>query len=148
MKVSKNSAWDATRVVAYLDSTIVPARLAVAREEYPLLCSLWYRYNEEKGVIQCVSHASSYLVKVLKKSSKVAFEIAENTPPYCGVRGSGDVTLTRDGAEEVLSSLLQRYLDGSSSSLADWLLSRVDQEYVIEIAPAQISAWDYAKRMS
>lgn len=109
--------------------------------------SLWYRYNADRQVIQCVSHASSYLIKVLKKSTKVAFEIAENAPPYCGVRGDGDVTLTRDGAEEVLSSLLQRYLDGSNASLADWLLSRVDQEYVIEIQPAQVSAWDYSKRM-
>lgn len=109
--------------------------------------SLWYRYNADRQVIQCVSHASSYLIKVLKKSTKVAFEIAENAPPYCGVRGAGDVTLTRDGAEEVLSSLLQRYLDGSNASLADWLLSRVDQEYVIEIQPAQVSAWDYSKRM-
>ena len=79
--------------------------------------SLWYRYNADRQVIQCVSHASSYLIKVLKKSTKVAFEIAENAPPYCGVRGAGDVTLTRDGAEEVLSSLLQRYLDGISAIL-------------------------------
>jgi nitroimidazol reductase NimA-like FMN-containing flavoprotein (pyridoxamine 5'-phosphate oxidase superfamily) len=148
MKLSKSSVWDAQRVAAYLDSTVVPARLAVAREEYPLLCSLWYRYNADREVIQCVSHASSYLIKVLKKSTKVAFEIAENMPPYCGVRGAGDVTLTRDGAEEVLSSLLQRYLDSSNASLADWLLSRVDQEYVIEIQPAQVSAWDYSNRMS
>lgn len=147
MKVSKNSAWDEQRVAEYLTSIVVPARLAVSRDEYPLLCSLWYRFNEETGVIQCVSHESSFLIKVLKGSKKVAFEIAENIPPYCGVRGTGDVTLTKQGADEVLDSLLKRYLDETNASLADWLLSRVQQEYVIEIQPASISAWDYSSRM-
>ncbi|MFT7689166.1 MAG: hypothetical protein ACI9FB_004534, partial [Candidatus Azotimanducaceae bacterium] len=90
---------------------------------------------------------SSQLVKLLSKNAKCAFEVAPNDPPYKGVRGRGEVTLTRDGVDETLHTLISRYLGDSNNSLAKWLLSRAEQEYVLEIKPTWITSWDYGHRM-
>ena len=48
------------------------------------------------------------------------------------------------GLEEVLG----RYLGGSESGLARWLLSRRDEEVLISIEPERLFSWDYRERMS
>ena len=87
-------------------------------------------------------------MKVLLANNKVGFDIGVNTPPYKGVRGQGTASLVREGAAEILTTLLHRYDIGSDSSLGQWLLSRVDGEYAIRIAIKRISAWDYTRRMA
>ena len=83
----------------------------------------------------------------LEKNNRCAFEVAPNDPPYRGVRGKAVATLTREGASDVLDHLIERYLGSTNTSLANWLRSRVDEEYVIELQPHTISSWDYGGRM-
>jgi nitroimidazol reductase NimA-like FMN-containing flavoprotein (pyridoxamine 5'-phosphate oxidase superfamily) len=147
MLISKSSAWPKKKLLSYLEDTAIPIRLAASGEEFPSICSLWFAYDPARKLLICASHESSQLVKLLSKNAKCAFEVAPNDPPYKGVRGRGEVTLTRDGVDETLHTLISRYLGDSNNSLAKWLLSRAEQEYVLEIKPTWITSWDYGHRM-
>ncbi len=87
------------------------------------------------------------MASLLKQDPLCGFEIAPDTIPYHGVRGQGRVTLTRTGAGELLERLIHRYLEGTDSTLAQWLLSRADQEYAVRIAPTWATSWDFSHRM-
>jgi hypothetical protein len=78
----------------------------------------------------------------------MGFEIAPNEPPYHGVRGQGDAIVEPLGSKETLEELLGRYLGGVNSSLANWLLSRCDEEVLITITPTRLYTWDYRERMA
>ena len=43
--------------------------------------------------------------------------------------------------------MLHRYLGGADSRLAQWLLSRRDDEILISIEPRRLFSWDYRERM-
>ena len=63
---------------------------------------------------------------MLERNNKVGFEISPNDPPYHGVRGQGEVELTRLVDPEILETLIMRYLGNTDSSLAEWLLGRFE----------------------
>ena len=139
--------WDHKAAEAYLDSTTIPLRLAcTAADGFPRVVSLWYRYAE--GHFYCVTHKDSKLTVLLKNNGKVGFEVSPNEPPYHGVRGQGLVTLHTDGGEEILKQHLQRYLGGTNSSLARWLLSRAQEELVVRVEVVRMFSWDYRERMA
>jgi hypothetical protein len=148
MNLNKSSAWPESEVCLFLASSTIPMRIATSTASYPTLCSVWYLFDEQQGDLLCVSHENSQLVSDLKENQKCSFEIAPNTPPYYGVRGKAAVTLSKDGALETLTNLMSRYLGGTESSLAKWLIGRSDEEYVLRLKPAQMTSWDYRERMS
>ena len=55
--------------------------------------------------------------------------------------------LVRFGGD-VLDEVLSRYLGGTDSDLARWLLSRRDEEVLISITPGRLFSWDYRERMA
>jgi hypothetical protein len=132
----------------FLVSSAFPLRLScVGADGFPRVVSVWFRYREQR--IVCVSHRGSSLVALLRSNDKVGFELAPNEPPYFGVRGQGMATLTTLGADDsILDDLLQRYVGGRDSRLANWLLSRRDEEMLITIKPLRWYSWDYRDRMS
>lgn len=147
MAAQLKGPWDQGQINGFLQETRFPLRLAcMGGDGFPRVVSIWYGYDGD--VFHCVSHRSSQLVRLLEKSPKVGFEIGPNEPPYYGVRGQGEATLTPDEHGRVLRQMLQRYLDGEESSLAQWLLSRADGEMLITIRPLRLFSWDYRDRMS
>ena len=61
-------------------------------------CAVFY----QQGQLMCASHNSSQLVALLRANGRVGFEIATNDPPYFGVRGQADASLSLgDIAKEV-----------------------------------------------
>ncbi len=128
MKLAAKSAWSKGDIADFLEGSNIPIRIAVQDKDFPLICSVWFAYDATKEVIYCVSHESSYLVKLLKQAGRCAFEVAPNEPPYLGVRGKANVTVLQDDAGEVLHELINRYLGDTASPLAKWLLGRIDQE--------------------
>ena len=148
MNLNKSSAWPESEVCLFLASSTIPMRIATSTASYPTLCSVWYLFDEQQGDLLSVSNENSQLVSDLKENQKCSFEIAPNTPPYYGVRGKAAVTLSKDGALETLTNLMSRYLGGTESSLAKWLIGRSDEEYVLRLKPAQMTSWDYRERMS
>ena len=147
MKISKSSAWDQSRIFSFLSENTIPVRLAVIQDKHPLICSVWFSVDAETLVIRCVSHGKSQLIKSLMADPNVGFEIALNAPPYKGVRGKGNATLTKENVSDTLHEVIVRFLGNTNSNLARWLLGRADEEYVIEITPSWITSWDYSERM-
>mgnify|MGYP003478246476 FL=1 len=145
-RIRSTSAWDQRQIDAFLCDSHIPLRLACnAGQGFPLLNSLWFEYHD--GGLWCATHASSAIVPFLQRDPRCAFEIALNDPPYCGVRGQARAGLTREGAAGLLQRLIERYLGDRNPALADWLMSRADDEYAIRLDATWITAWDYRPRM-
>jgi len=146
LPVAKSSQWTEEQISRFLQDTAVPMRLAChGTAGYPLACSLWFYFRDNH--LWCASHENSHIVERIQENNKIGFEIGVNEPPYRGVRGQGEVTLEREPAAEILTSMLERYRIDQKSSLAKWLLSRVEDEYALRIDIKRITAWDYTQRM-
>ena len=144
--VKKTSAWDQQSIDAFLQSTFIPVRLACSDHEgVPLICSLWYLYDNE--VIWCATQHSAVIVRLLEDQRQCGFEIAPEAMPYRGVRGQGNVTLLPDEGEAVLLRLIDRYLGKRDSDFAQWLVRRAETEVAIKIQPDWFTSWDFSRRM-
>ena len=137
--------WDRQVIEEFLVSTRIPVRLATNGSSGPLVQSLWFA---PIGVqLWCCTQKSSLLTRRLDRDDRVGFEVAADTPPYRGVRGTGVAELVDENVEDVLRTLIARYQGSERTHLSEWLLSRVDSEVAIRIDPRTISSWDYSSRM-
>ena len=146
-QISEQSDWSASQINEFLTGTVIPVRLAVMDDGFPLICSVWFDVEPDTGDLVCAVHRDSRLARLLKETQRCGFEIAPSEPPYHGVRGKGEVSLDPEPAEATLRRLIRRYLGDTNSSLAAWLLSRVDGELEVRIHPVWVTAWDYRDRM-
>ena len=147
MTTELSGPWNAAEIRKFLNANTFPLRLACTAEDgFPRVVSVWFGYDGER--FYCVSHESSTLVRLLRRNGRVGFEVAPNEPPYLGVRGQGTATLVPDLDGTTLREMLNRFLGGTDSSLARWLLSRADGEMRIIIEPTRLFSWDYRERMS
>ena len=132
--------------VAFLNNSLIPVRLAaIDKDGYPVVCSLWFIYQDDE--LLCASHASAKIIRVLKANPHCAFEVSINSVPYKGVRGKAIATLKSDSEGVVLSKLIARYLGSSQPKLSQWLLSRRKDEYAIHLKIITQSNWDFGSRM-
>lgn len=146
MAMTIKGPWAEPEASAFLASATIPIRLAcVGADGFPRVVSLWHRYDS--GSFFCVTHRDSKLTTLLRGNTKVGFEVSPNEPPYHGVRGQGTVTLHEQGGAATLETHLRRYLGGTDSDLARWLLSRADEELLVEVAVNRMFSWDYRERM-
>ncbi|MEO7385361.1 MAG: pyridoxamine 5'-phosphate oxidase family protein [Gammaproteobacteria bacterium] len=144
--IRSTSAWSADQMGEFLLRSEIPVRLACLSDNgAPLLCSLWFLYDS--GVIWCATQRSARLVGLLEQDPRCAFEIAGDTPPYRGVRGQGNATLSGTDGPPVLLRLIDRYLHGRNSGFARWLMARQHDEVAIRIEPAWLTSWDFSRRM-
>ncbi|WP_255198577.1 pyridoxamine 5'-phosphate oxidase family protein [Halorarius litoreus] len=142
-------AWTAEETRAFLssDAGTVPARLACHTTADELwMLSLWYTFCD--GCLLCATAASADVVRFLRHDPRVAFEVSVDRPPYRGVRGRGEATVLPDEDKQLLRELLERYLGGTDSALADRLLAADREEVRIRIEPTTLSTWDYTDRMA
>lgn len=130
-----------------MEAVTIPLRLAVMDDEgWPRVVPLWFQLRD--GRLYCATHQSAWIVPRLRRQPRVGFDISTNEPPYRGVRGTGIARLVPLGDQPLLQQLIQRYLGDRCPGLANWLLSRRQQELVIEVTPQQVSTWDYSGRMA
>jgi hypothetical protein len=101
----------------------------------------------EEGRIYCATQESAKIVEYLLDTPRCGFEIAADSPPYCGIRGHAKARIDNSLGAGVLKKLLVRYLGNIESSLAQKLLTRSDSEVAIILEPSQIFTWDYSDRM-
>jgi len=140
--------WDRAGVAAYLTDATVPVRLACRTPAGGLwMLSLWYRFDADDERLVCATSADADVVDYLRRDAGVAFEVSTNDPPYRGVRGSGRATITPDEDKTVLRDLLERYLGGTDSSLAERLLAPDRDEVAVRIDPERLYSWDFTERM-
>lgn len=138
--------WELAETEQWLEQCAMPIRLScVGQDGFPRVVSVWFLYRD--GEFLSVSHKNASLVRLLQVSPQVGFEVSPNEPPYHGVRGQGCASLHDQGAGEVLRKVIKRYLGNSNSRLAQWLLSREDEEVLIRVSPQRFFTWDYRDRM-
>lgn len=144
--VEYSGPWSASDVAAFLDRTLVPLRLACHTPASRLwLVALWYRFRD--GTFECATASDAATVEFLRRDPAVAFDVSTNDPPYRGIRGNGTATVQPDEGKRVLRALLERYLGGTDSALADRLLAPERDEVAIRIEPARVMSWDFTGRM-
>jgi hypothetical protein len=130
----------------YLEDIRVPLRLACATPSgWPMVLSLWYICRD--GHFYCATQRTAKVVSYLRHDPRCGFEVASDSPPYCGVRGQGRATLDEGLGSEILQQLLLRYLDGTDNPLAMRLLARSDHEVAIVIKPVNVFKWNFTDRM-
>jgi nitroimidazol reductase NimA-like FMN-containing flavoprotein (pyridoxamine 5'-phosphate oxidase superfamily) len=145
--VRSTSTWDPPQIEAFLLNARIPVRLScLSRNGVPLICSLWYLYDD--GVIWCATQRTAQLIELLQENDRCGFEVAGDEPPYRGVRGQGRATLLGSEGPAMLMRLMDRYLQRRDSAFAKWLVARQDQEVAIRIEPIWLTSWDYTTRMS
>lgn len=138
--------WTEAEAIEFLEEATVPIRIATHRPDGSLwMVALWYRYRD--GSFECATWANADIVHFLWNDSEIAFEISTNEPPYRGVRGNGTTSMSPDRDKAVLRDLMERYLGGTESSLAEWLLADEREEVRIRIQPRVVYSWDYTERM-
>jgi nitroimidazol reductase NimA-like FMN-containing flavoprotein (pyridoxamine 5'-phosphate oxidase superfamily) len=139
--------WDETEVAEFLGGATIPIRLATTTPSGHLwMVSLWFRHRE--GWFECATKADARLVEYLRADPEVAFEVSTNEMPYRGVRGRGQATVDPDEDKATLRALIERYLGGTDSELAEWLLDPAREEVRIRIDPAKVYSWDFSDRMT
>ena len=142
-----DSAWSVNEVEDFLRDYRSPLRLAVVGDSgFPLICSLWFAYEE--GRLLCATTRQAKVAESLLANPKCGFEIATNEPPYFGVRGQGVATVSSDGAIDLLGNLVDRYVGSRETKFAGWLLNRAADEVTIQIDIRWMTSWDYTGRMS
>lgn len=133
-------------IASYLREIRIPLRLACTTASgWPMILSLWYIYNE--GSLYCATQKQAKVVSYLQHNSQVAFEIAADEPPYCGVRGQGRATIDDNLGPDILRQLIERYLGSADSPLARKLLRRQESEVAIIIQPVNLYQWNFNRRM-
>ncbi|WP_408957076.1 pyridoxamine 5'-phosphate oxidase family protein [Natrinema sp. 74] len=138
--------WSESEVETFLQEATIPIRIATHRPDGSLwLVALWFRYRD--GVLECATGANATLVRFLRHDPEIAFDISTNDVPYRGLRGNGTTEIAADSEKAVLRDLLERYLGGTDSALARWLLAGDREEVRIEIEPREVYSWDYSGRM-
>ncbi|MBX0287428.1 pyridoxamine 5'-phosphate oxidase family protein [Haloarcula salinisoli] len=144
--VSVTGVWSREDLAAFLEDQTAPLRLGCRRPRGDLwMLSLWYRYRD--GTFECATAADADVVSYLDHDTDVSFEVSTNDPPYRGVRGNGTATVTTDEEKAVLRALIERYLGGTDSDLAQRLLAPSREEVRIRIEPDRLHSWDYSERM-
>jgi len=136
--------WDASHVVGFLDATVIPIRIASAGRTSPLVQSLWYLHDED--ALWCCTRADAVLTRRLTSDPRCGFEVSGDLPPYRGVRGTAKAEILPERAPDMLPRLIQRY--DAPSSLADWLLSRLDREVAIRLHSLRVTSFDFTQRMA
>jgi nitroimidazol reductase NimA-like FMN-containing flavoprotein (pyridoxamine 5'-phosphate oxidase superfamily) len=146
MGVTRKGPWNPDEIHRFLEAARVPARLACnGASGHPVIASLWFLSEGDR--LWCATQRTARVVELLERDGRCAFEVAEDTPPYRGVRGQGHAVLSPERGESVLRRLIERYLGSDESEFAQWLLERADEEVAIGIEPDSLVSWDYTRRM-
>jgi len=137
--------WDFTETSAFLQQAEIPIRVASSGSRGPIVQSLWFDFDD--AALWCATQAGSLLVQRLTANNDIGFEIAADTAPYRGVRGTGTASIHPELAGDVLRRLITKYQGSSETDLSKWLLSRLDKEVAIKINALTLATWDFSGRM-
>lgn len=141
-----DGAWSASEAAEFLDAAIVPIRVACHHPGGGLwMLSLWYRYRD--GLLECATGADADIVGFLERNDDVCFEVSTNAAPYMGVRGAGTADVVPEAGTDCIRALVERYLGGTDSAMAEWLLDAEREEVAIRIDPERFHTWDFTPRM-
>jgi nitroimidazol reductase NimA-like FMN-containing flavoprotein (pyridoxamine 5'-phosphate oxidase superfamily) len=133
------------QVEDFLQSAIIPVRIATAGRSGPLVQSMWFVWDE--ATLWCATQSDALITRRLSADPRCGFEVAGDAQPYRGVRGQGIARVEPGLGPSVLGRLIDRYLGSTQSGLARWLLARSEHEVALAIRPQHLATWDYSARM-
>jgi len=136
--------WDITQASVFLRQAEIPIRVASSGSRGPIVQSLWFDFDG--AALWCATQASSLLVQRLTANNDIGFEIAADTAPYSGVRGTGTASIQPELTGAVLHRLITKYQGNSETDFSTWLLSRLDKEVAIKINALTLATWDFSGR--
>jgi hypothetical protein len=130
----------------FLDAVRIPIRIACKTETgWPMVVSLWFLHQD--GLLYCATRKSARIVHYLQNDARCAFEIAEDQPPYCGIRGQARARIEKKLGVDILEKLITRYLGNTNVTLANNLRRKSESEVAIILDPIRIFTWDFSQRM-
>ena len=92
-------------VEQFLEDIRIPIRLACkTKTGWPMVVSLWFLHQD--GQLYCATQKAAKLVDYLQRDGRCAFEIAEDRPPYCGIRGQARAKIDDSLGVKILEKLL------------------------------------------
>lgn len=141
----KYGSWSGGEIEEFLAETRVPLRMSFVTKAGLLIVPIWFKY--QANCFWFCSPNDSLLVKAIREKPEVAFDVSTNDIPYQGVRGRGVAHCSVAPDKSALEELLNRYVAGTDSDLAQWLLSRSGSEAVIQIEVTWLTSWDFSGRM-
>ena len=87
----------------FLKAVRIPVRLACKTETgWPMIVSLWFLHQ---GHLFCSTQRTAKVVSYLANDPRCAFEVSEDRPPYCGVRGQAIASIDESKGPLILEPL-------------------------------------------
>lgn len=145
-ELRRDSAWQRDQLTVFLQHSVIPLRLGVATDGAPRIVPLWYHFDG--AAFWCVTHRDAWVVNAVQTRPACAIDVSTNDVPYRGVRGAATARVVAEQGPALIEPLLVRYLGGTDSTLARWLLGRRDQEVALCLEPQWLTAWDFSQRMA
>jgi hypothetical protein len=138
--------WTPEQVREHLERSVVPVRLALTARGSPWVVSLWFAADD--AGLWIVTKADSFVARTLTAERVCGFEVASDTPPYHGVRGTGEARPEQAQAVALLERLMLRYSIREDSKLGRFLRARAREETAFRIIPRRLASWDFRERMA
>ena len=108
----------------------------------------WY-YFDESSNIHVATPKHSKKVNSLRRIPSIYYCVDDPNPPYKGVRGIGNATISENINNNVTiaEKIILKYLGSLEGQMAKKLMElvRKGDEISIEITPDYFSTWDYSK---
>jgi len=137
--------WTEDEVEEFLQEATIPVRIATRRpDDSPWVVTLWFRYRD--GSLSATG-ANADVVRFPPTRSRGRLRHLDQRHPLPRDQGNGTVELSSDSEKTLLRALIERYLGGTESPLAQRLLDDDRDEVRIRLEPRAVYSWDYSERM-
>lgn len=116
----------------------------------PNVHPVWFLYENNKLYVE--TSKASKKVKNIRRRPYVYFCIDDETMPYKGVRGKGDISIHEsvDYNLPLAEKIMLKYTGSLDNEVAKFLLDGVKngQSVILEITPRYYSTWDHSTGIS
>ena len=116
----------------------------------PNVHPVWYLYHEGKLYVETAKTAKK--AQNIRNQNSVYFCIDDETIPYKGVRGKGDVRISEDIQSNIpiAEKIMIKYTGDLENEVAKFLMDGVKQglSVLLEINPKYFSTWDHSTGFS
>jgi len=138
--------WTEDEVEEFLQEATIPVRIATRRpDDSPWVVTLWFRYRDGSPRVCDGSERGRGTLPPTRSRGRLRH--LDQRHPLPRDQGNGTVELSSDSEKTLLRALIERYLGGTESPLAQRLLDDDRDEVRIRLEPRAVYSWDYSERM-
>ncbi|TVP42018.1 pyridoxamine 5'-phosphate oxidase family protein [Candidatus Nitrosocosmicus arcticus] len=115
----------------------------------PNIQPIWFDYDKERQKLLVVTPRNSKKIQNLKKRNVIYFSIDDETFPYKGIKGKGNVEVIGDSNKTMplIKKIVIKYLNTLEHPIATMILESAKEgnHVLVEISPRFFSTWDFNK---